>query len=362
MSTTTIKASTDNANETRPLLRFECDYAEGCHPDVLSRLAQTNMEQHAGYGHDPHCERARELIRGLCCAPEADVQFLVGGTQTNATVIASALRPHQGVVCATSGHVAVHETGAIEARGHKVIVLPSDDGKITARQVRECADEHAGDDGREHCVQPAMVYISFPTENGTLYTLRELEDISAACRDKELLLYVDGARMGYGLAAPGNDVALADFARLCDVFYIGGTKVGALFGEAVVITNPALKRDFRYLIKQGGGLLAKGRLLGVQFCALLEDGLYARVSEHAVRLANELRAAFLAKGYECLYGSVTNQQFPVIPDAHLAVLKGRYAFSHWRRVDEGRTAVRFCTSWATTEEAVDSLIADIRAL
>lgn len=343
-------------------VRFECDYAEGCHPAVMQALVQTNMEQHAGYGNDAHCKRARELVQKMCQAPAADVHFLVGGTQTNTTVIAACLRPYQGVLCATTGHIAVHETGAIESRGHKVLTMPSDDGKITAAQVRAAVAEHRGDSSPEHCVQPGLVYISFPTENGTLYSLAELEELSRACRELEVPLYLDGARLGYGLVAPGNDVSMSDIARLCDAFYIGGTKVGALFGEAVVICADGLKRDFRYLIKQGGGLLAKGRLLGVQFCALFEDNLYMNVSQHAIDLATKLRTAFLAKGYECLYGSVTNQQFPVLPNEHLQKLREKYSFSHWCTVDSGRTAVRFCTSWATRAQDVDALIADIRAL
>ena len=256
------------------MIYFNNDYAEGCHPKVLEALIKTNMEQAPGYGTDDHCRSAAERIRSLCKDSDLDVHFLVGGTQANLTVIDAALRPHQGVVGADTAHINVHETGAVEATGHKVLWLPGQDGKITAEQIRACVLEHRTNESFEHTVQPKMVYLSNPTELGTLYSLHELEEISSACRELGLYLFVDGARLGYGLEAKGNDVTLPDLARLCDVFYIGGTKVGALFGEAVVISNPALKEDFRYLIKQHGGMLAKGRLLGVQFEALLEGGLY----------------------------------------------------------------------------------------
>ncbi len=344
------------------MIRFECDYAEGAHPRVLELMERSNLEQTPGYGEDPYCEKAAGIIRRLCGAESAGVHFLVGGTQANATVIASVLRPIQGVLCAQTGHISVHETGAVEATGHKVLPLPGEDGKITAAQVREAYDAHWNDATHEHMVQPGMVYISFPTENGTLYTKEELTALSRVCRERDLPLYLDGARLGYGLAAAGNDLALADLARLCDVFYIGGTKVGALFGEAVVITDDRLKRDFRYYVKQHGAMLAKGRLLGIQFLALLEDGLYFEMSAHADRLAEKIRAAFQDKGIPFLFDSPTNQQFPILPDAALAKLAEHYAFETWKRVDAGHTAVRFCTSWATKEEDVDRLLKDIRSL
>lgn len=344
------------------MIRFECDYAEGAHPRVLELMERSNLEQTPGYGEDSYCEKAAGIIRRLCGAESAGVHFLVGGTQANATVIASVLRPIQGVLCAQTGHISVHETGAVEATGHKVLPLPGEDGKITAAQVREAYDAHWNDATHEHMVQPGMVYISFPTENGTLYTKEELTALSRVCRERDLPLYLDGARLGYGLAAAGNDLALADLARLCDVFYIGGTKVGALFGEAVVITDDRLKRDFRYYVKQHGAMLAKGRLLGIQFLALLEDGLYFEMSAHADRLAEKIRAAFQDKGIPFLFDSPTNQQFPILPDAALAKLAEHYAFETWKRVDAGHTAVRFCTSWATKEEDVDRLLKDIRSL
>ncbi len=341
------------------MIRFECDYCEGAHEKIMRRLCETNMEQTPGYGEDAHCAHARELIRQACGAPEADVHFLVGGTQTNTTVITAALRPHQGVISAVSGHISAHETGAIEARGHKVLTLPSDDGRITAGQVRRLCEEHRGDANREHLVQPGMVYISYPTENGTIYTRAELESLYETCREYSLPLFIDGARLGYGLAAEGSGLTLADIAALCDVFYIGGTKVGALFGEAVVITNPELKRDFRYYIKQCGGMLAKGRLLGVQFEVLFEDGLYFEISRRAVELAQRLRRAFEEAGFAMLFDSPTNQQYPILPDKLIESLGKKYSFSFWQRVDKGHSAVRFCTSWATREENVDALIADI---
>lgn len=265
------------------MIRFECDYAEGAAPQILERLTQTNLEQTPGYAVDKHCQRARELIREACGAPQAAVEFLVGGTQTNQTVISAALRPYQGVLCAQTGHINTHETGAIEATGHKVLALPSQDGRITPEQVERFCAAHWADPTREHTVQPGMLYLSQPTETGLLYSRTELEGFRAVCGRYGMYLYIDGARCGYGLAAPGNDVELTDLARLTDVFYIGGTKVGALFGEAVVISNPALQRDFRSCIKRHGGMLAKGRLLGLQFEALFEDNLYRQLGHRPGR-------------------------------------------------------------------------------
>lgn len=344
------------------MIRFECDYSEGAHPRILERLAQTNLEQTPGYGVDEHCRHARELILEACQAPQAEVAFLVGGTQANQTVIASLLRPYQGALCAQTGHINVHETGAIEATGHKVLPLPQKDGKITAAAVEEACAAHWADATHEHMVQPGMVYLSQPTEVGTLYTRQELEDIRAVCDKYSIPLYIDGARCGYGLGAAENDVTLADLARLAHVFYIGGTKVGALFGEAVVICDPALQRDFRYMIKRQGGMLAKGRLLGIQFETLFADGLYEQLGRHAVELAGRVRRAFEEKGVEMAYPSHTNQQFPILTQAQRDKLGEKYAFSFWEQVDEDRAAVRFCTSWATREEDVDALVADIANL
>lgn len=338
------------------MIYFNCDYTEGAHPEIMRRFLETNLVQTVGYGEDEYCESARRRILALCRNENAQVHFLVGGTQANFTVISAALRAHQAVVAAVSGHIAVHETGAVEATGHKVITLPSDDGKITAAQVRACYDAHWNDSTHEHMAQPAMVYLSNPTENGTLYSKAELTAISDVCRACGLTLFVDGARMGYGLASPKNDLTLADYAALCDVFYIGGTKVGALFGEAVVICKPELQRDFRYHIKQRGGMLAKGRLLGVQFDTLFTDELYFEISKHAVNLALELRAAFEKKGWPLLYDSWTNQQFPVLPDEVYERLKEKFVLSFWEKTDAHHTAVRVCTSWATTRESVQALI------
>ncbi|MGB4588530.1 MAG: low specificity L-threonine aldolase [Clostridiaceae bacterium] len=344
------------------MIRFESDYLEGAHPRVLELLGQTNFNQTPGYGEDLYCEKARGLIKTLCKDDTIEVQFLVGGTQTNATVIASILRPYQGVISAETGHINVHETGAIEATGHKVLSLPSSDGKITAKGVKILVENHWNDMTHEHMVQPGMVYISNPTENGTLYTKKELEELSEVCHELSLPLYLDGARMGYGLMAEGNDLFLPDITRLCDVFYIGGTKVGALFGEALVITNAAIKKDFRYMIKQHGGMLAKGRLLGLQFIALLEDELYYKISTHANKMAYLIRDAFKEKGYSFLYDSRTNQQFPIVPNEVLKNLEEKYAFSFWKSMEKDHSAVRFCTSWATREEDVEKLIEDLQKI
>lgn len=347
--------------KVEPVLRFECDYAEGAHPRILERLLTSNDEQTPGYGEDAHCENARRMIRALCGNATADVHFLTGGTQTNLTVIAAALRPHQGVLCARSGHIHVHETGAVEAAGHKILALPDTDGKLTANQIEAACAAHGDDPNREHTVQPGMLYVSHPTEYGTLYSRTELEALSAVCRNRGLFLYLDGARLGYALASPRNDVGIADLARLCSVFYIGGTKVGAMFGEAAVITDPILQKDFRYLLKQRGGLLAKGRFLGLQFETLLEDGLYTAIARHAVDLALTLRRACENKGYPCLYDSPTNQQFPILPHRLIERLREKYAFFVWAPVDETHSAVRFCTSWKTEKAHVEELIRDIEA-
>lgn len=339
------------------MIQFQCDYNEGAHPRILERMLQTNYEQTVGYGEDHYCASAAELIRKACGREDADIHFLVGGTQANATVISSVLRPHQGVICVSTGHINVHETGAIEHSGHKVLALEGQNGLLPASAVRETMEEHLAEDGPEHTVQPGMVYISFSSEVGTVYSLRQLEDLSAVCREYGLPLFIDGARMGYGLASEGCDVTLNDIARLADVFYIGGTKQGALFGEAVVIVNPALKKDFRYFIKQNGGMLAKGRLLGIQFLTLFEDGLYFELSQHAVTQAMRIRDAFVSKGYDFLVDSPSNQQFPILPNDVMELLSKDFKFSVWKRIDAGHTAVRFCTSWATRTEAVDALLA-----
>lgn len=345
------------------MIRFECDYTQGAHPRIIEALARTNMEQTKGYGEDEYCESARKLIKEKCECPDADVHFLVGGTQTNMTVIASVLRPHQGVISADSGHISVHETGAIESTGHKVLAIPSEDGKLTAAQIMEMCQEHIDDESFEHIVQPGMVYISNPTENGTLYTKSELIAISEVCYKYGLPLFLDGARLGYGLMAEGNDITLSDLAKCCDVFYIGGTKVGALFGEAVVITNNSLKKDFRYIIKQKGGMLAKGRLLGIQFEELFKEDLYMEISAHADRLAMKIRKAFEDRNIPFAYESVTNQQFPILTYEQAKILSEKYSFSmNEAELKKGPAKVRFCTSWATSESDVDELLEDIGKL
>lgn len=341
------------------MILFNSDYTEGAHPRLMERLMETNLEQTVGYGEDAYCEEAREAIRRVCEAPNADVHFLVGGTQTNFTVISLALRSYQGVICADTGHINVHETGAVEATGHKVLALPGTDGKITAEQVKETYDLHWRDESREHIVQPKMVYISHPTELGTLYTKTELQALHDVCKDCGLYLFLDGARLGYGLMAPGTDVTLPDIAALCDVFYIGGTKVGALFGEAVVICNPELKNDFRYGIKQHGGMLAKGRLLGVQFLELFKDGLYFEIAKHAIDMAMLLKNESTKKGYHFYMDSVTNQQFIIIDDKKLEEIRKKYGVTYQMRCDDTHSVIRLCTSWATREEDVKALLEDM---
>ena len=344
------------------MIYFNNDYAEGCHEQVLQALIRTNMEQTPGYSEDKYCAAAAEKIRALCGREDVAVHFLVGGTQINLTVIDAALRPHQGALCADSGHINVHETGAVEATGHKVLGMPSVEGKISAEQVKQAVLLHRADGAFEHIVQPKLVYISHPTELGTLYTKQELEDLSAVCQELGLYLFMDGARLGYGLMAKGTDVTMEDIARLCDVFYIGGTKVGALFGEAVVISNPALKEDFRYLIKQHGGMLAKGRLLGVQFDALMEDKLYYKIAAHADAMADKIRACLKELNIPCLVDTITNQIFPILPDTVLEELAKTICFTEMERVDDSHRCIRFCTSWATPEENVQALTGELRRL
>ena len=346
------------------MLFFNCDYTEGAHPRILERMLQTNLEQTVGYGEDEHCERARTLIKEKCGDGVQEVHFLVGGTQANFTVIRTALRPHQGVVSPETGHIHVHETGAVEATGHKVLAVPcGPEGKISAAQVEAvCKEHYAETTPYGHTVQPKMVYISHPTETGALYTREELAALRSVCDEFGLFLFCDGARMGYGLTAKGADVTLPDLTRFCDVFTIGGTKCGALFGEAVVVTNSEINRDFRYAIKQNGGMLAKGRLLGIQFETLFEDGLYEEICGRANQLAYQINDAFRAAGYEEFAPSPTNQQFFVLPDEVFETLSRKYNFSFWGKVDETHSAVRVCTSWATTDQAVAELMEDVKNL
>ena len=348
------------------MLHFDSDYLEGAHPAIIERLAATNLDQTSGYGTDEVCERARARIREACEAPDAAVYFLVGGTQANATVADQILRPWEGIVCATTGHITAHEAGAVEACGRKTLPLPQHDGKLDAAEVRALCEAYWADENREHIVAPGAVYISHPTEYGTVYSLAELEGLAQVCRDFGMRLFMDGARLGYGLAAAGADVTLPDIARLCDAFYIGGTKVGALCGEAVVFTRPGLDDHFFTLMKKRGALLAKGRFLGLQFDVLFEqeegpDGTlalrYENAGRHAVELAQRLADGFRAKGYELHLASPTNQQFVVLDDAARERLARHASFGFWERTPDGRTVVRFATSWATRPEAVDELLA-----
>lgn len=344
------------------MIQFQCDYNEGAHPYIFQRLLDTNMEQTVGYGEDAYCDEARKLIKKACQRDDVDVHFLVGGTQANTTVIAHILRPHQGVIAACTGHINVHETGAIESTGHKVLAIPTDDGKLTASQIEEAMLEHINEDGPEHMVQPGMVYLSFPTEIGTIYSAEELKTIRTMCDKYDLPLFIDGARLGYGLCSPECDLTLPQLSQLADVFYIGGTKVGALFGEAVIITSDALKKDFRYSIKQHGGMLAKGRLLGIQFATLFTDDLYFQISRHAIDEAMRIRAALQAKGIGFLIDSPTNQQFPIFTNEQAAILSQNFLLSPWKRIDDTHVAMRICTSWTTKHENVNCLIEAIDKL
>lgn len=337
------------------MIHLNCDYSEGAHPQILEKLMETNFEKTNGYGMDPYCEKAINLIKEKCKSEDVDVHFFVGGTQTNLTVISAALRPHQGVISADTGHVNVHESGAIEATGHKVLAIKSVNGKLSAEQIQKAYDDHYNDETHEHMVQPKLVYISNPTEIGTIYSKQELTEISETCRKNNLILYMDGARLGYGLCAENNDLDLPTIAKLCDAFYIGGTKIGALFGEALVISKETLKEDFRYILKQKGGMLAKGRLLGLQFIALFEENLYFEMSTHANNMAMLIKKACIEKGYPFLVDSTTNQQFPILPNKVLDKLKQNFEYSFWQKIDDNHSAVRFCTSWATDIKAINEL-------
>lgn len=337
---------------------FNNDYTCAMHPQILQRLIDTNHEHSVGYGDDDYCQRAREKIRQVCAAPDADVHFVVGGTQANAIVIASILRPYQGVLTAETGHIATHETGAIEATGHKVITLPSADGKVTAKQVNDCLAQYDADPVQCHIPAPAMLYISQPTEMGTVYSFAELEALSTLCKQWQIPFFIDGARLGYAVDSDG----IKKIAALCDVFYIGGTKCGAAFGEAIVITNPAYQKDFRHMIKRQGGLLAKGRLLGIQFDALFTNNLYFEAGKNAAKYALAIRQAFEQKGLNAIIDSPTNQQFFMLTPAWLNQLSEKYVLADFGKQADGKHLVRICTSWATEQANVDALIADIAAL
>lgn len=339
------------------MLYFKTDYMRGAHPEVLRRLTETNMEQTVGYGCDKYSKQAENTILEACGLEKGEVHFLVGGTQTNATVIDGLLRHHEGILSTDTAHINTHEAGAIEATGHKVLALPGTDGKLRAEDVKRYITDFYRDDTYRHMVAPGMVYISHPTELGTLYTRDELSALSLVCREAGIPLYLDGARLGYGLVADHTDVTLHDIAQLCDVFYIGGTKVGTLFGEAVVMKDPALCPHFYTLIKQHGAMMAKGRLLGVQFEALFTDNLYLNISRHAVRMAMKIKQAMVNKGYRLYIDSPTNQQFFILPNDELDRLLTIATFELWGPRGEHETPVRLVTDWSTDEKDVDEFIA-----
>ena len=337
------------------MISFENDYSEGAHPAILRRLTETNLTQVPGYGNDPYSAHAKELIRTACGTPDASVTFIGGGTQTNLIVIAALLKNYEGVIAPSTGHIGVHEAGAIECTGHKVISLPGYCGKLKAEDLKNYLVAFYGDESHSHMVFPGMVYLSFPTEYGTLYTKNELTGISAICREYGLKLFIDGARLGYGLMSEANDISLSELAALADVFYIGGTKVGALIGEAVVFPKGDEPVNFVTTVKQHGGLLAKGRLTGIQFETLFTDGLYFEIAKNAIGKANRLKSILAAKGWPFYLDSPTNQQFVVIDDETLKKVREQFVVSFWEKPDPTHTVVRFATSWATTDEMLDAL-------
>ena len=336
------------------MISFTCDYNEGAHPLILERLLQTNLQQEPGYGADAFTESAKTRIREACACPGADVYLLTGGTQTNSTVIAALLKSYQGAVAVETGHIAVHEAGAVEYTGHKVLTLPPHDGKMCADELQAYLEHYYADGAYDHMVFPGLVYLSFPTEYGTLYSKAELQAIRVVCDRYGLPLFLDGARLGYGLMSPACDVTLPELATLCDAFTIGGTKVGALCGEAVVFPHGAPEHFFT-TVKQHGALLAKGRLLGIQFDVLFTDGLYFQIARRAIGLARELKALFVSRGYELFLDSPTNQQFVVLDAATMARLEGKVAYEVWDQLPDGRAVTRFATSWATTPDQIAAL-------
>lgn len=337
------------------MVSFVSDYITGAHPEVLAKLAETNLEPLPGYGADRYCESAKEKIRAACGLPEAEVFFLAGGTQTNAVVISTMLADYEGVVAAKTGHVSTHEAGAIEYTGHEVLEIPQEDGKIRSETLEAYLAAYYADGNHEHMTFPGMVYLSHPTEYGTLYSKAELSAIADICRQYGLRLYLDGARLAYGLMSRETDLSLEDIARLCDVFYIGGTKAGALCGEAVVFTRGNMPKHFLTSVKKRGALLAKGRLLGVQFDALFTDGLYFRIGRHAIDMAEKMKEIFRARGLPLFIQSPTNQQFVILENSRMEALAGKVAFEIWEPKDETHTVVRFAAGWSTTEEDLAAL-------
>lgn len=339
------------------MLSFQCDYTEGAHEKILQRFIETNLEPAPGYGEDAFCASAKEKIRNACQCPDADIFFLTGGTQTNSVVIDAMLTQYEGVLSAKTGHIANHESGAVEFSGHKVLELPQYEGKIRADDLKNYLETFWNDGTHEHMVFPGMVYISHPTEYGTLYTRDELTSISDVCRQYQIPLFLDGARLGYGLMSRQTDVTLPFIAKCCDVFYIGGTKVGALCGEAVVFTKKNMPRYFLTIVKQHGALVAKGRLLGIQFDTLFTDNLYFDISKHAIDMAEYLKEELLKKGYRFFLSSPTNQQFVILENTQMNQLAQKVNFSIWEKFDDSHTVVRFATSWATKKENIDALLA-----
>ena len=338
-------------------LNFACDYNQGAHPAILKRMLENNLVKSDVYGSDAFSESARGRIREACAAPDADIWFLVGGTQANATVLDAILHPYEGVISVSTGHICIHEVGAIEHGGHKVLALPGKDGKLSAEDIQTCYDIWADDGNRDHVVMPGAVYLSHPTEIGTLYSLSELEDISRVCHRNGLRLYVDGARLAYALACPENDITLPDLARLCDVFYIGGTKCGSLIGEAVVFPKHNTVPHFFSITKQHGAVLAKGFVAGIQFDTLFTDNLYGQIGQTAIRAAERIRQALREKGYILAFDAPTNQIFVLLDQQKLEELSEKVEMSFWEKPDREHTIMRFVTSWATAEEDVDRLIA-----
>lgn len=338
------------------MLYFENDYTEGCHEKILQRLSETNREPLSGYGMDQYSFSAKEKIRKLCQCPAADIYFLSGGTQTNQIIICSLLRQFEGVIAASTGHINTHEAGAVELTGHKVLTLHQKNGKMSATSLLSCLEEFYGDSNHEHMVFPGMVYLSHPTEYGTLYTKKELTDISNVCRKYSIPLYLDGARLISGLCCPENELSLSDIASLCDVFYIGGTKAGTLCGEAVIFTKNNTPEHFMTIIKQHGALLAKGRLLGIQFDTLFTNDLYKEIGHNAIATAAFLKKGFLEKGYTLYNESPTNQIFVVLHNDKIKQLKKNVVFSFWEKVDDTHTIVRFVTSWATKNDDIRQLL------
>lgn len=342
------------------VLAFQSDYMEGVHPALIKKLVETNLFHTQGYGQDDFSEEARNLIRKACNAPNAEVQFLIGGTQTNATIIDCLLKSWQGVICADSGHIQVHEAGAIEFTGHKVLPLESKNGKIFAEQIESYISDFYNDGNWQHMVEPGMIYISQPTEFGTLYSKKELTEISKVCHLHQIPLFIDGARLAYALGSKENDVSLTDLAKFSDAFYIGGTKCGALFGEAVVLPNPKLIPHFITQIKQHGALLAKGRILGIQFAELFKNNLYFEIGKSADIFATKIQNELIAKGVKLYFNSPTNQIFFIIENSKLERLSQKVMYSFMEKYDENHSVIRFCTSWATTKEDVEKLCEVIR--